>query len=81
MEHVAPYYQLVVRREGFKDTLEVKVELADNSLLEKWQQLAALEAGIRQNLHSAMGLDAKVCLVGYKTLLRKRGKSKRVLYL
>lgn len=81
MEHVAPYYQLVVRREGFKDTLEVKVELADNSLLEKWQQLAALEAGIRQKLHSALGLDAKVCLVGNKTLERTTGKSKRVLDL
>lgn len=81
MEHIAPYYLLVVRREGFKDTLEVQVELADNTLLEKWQELAALEKKVHERLHSVLGLDAKVCLVGAKTLERTTGKSKRVLDL
>ena len=27
IDHIGPHYQLVVRRENFKDTLEIKVEM------------------------------------------------------
>lgn len=33
-DQIAPHYQLVITRENFSDRLEVKVELADGSLLE-----------------------------------------------
>lgn len=29
IDHIGPHYQLVVRRENFKDTLEIKVELCE----------------------------------------------------
>ena len=36
-------YQLVVRREGFSDTLEVRVELVDASLLESYGEIERLQ--------------------------------------
>ena len=39
MPNVGPHYQLVVRRKNFLDTLEVKVELVDGSLLESFGEL------------------------------------------
>lgn len=81
MENIAPFYQLVVRREGFKDTLEVEVEIADSIDLENWQELAATQNNIKVKLHSVLGLDAKVRLVESKSLPRTEGKSKRVIDL
>ncbi len=39
MENVGPHYQLVVRKRNYLDTLEVKVELVDASLLESFGEL------------------------------------------
>lgn len=81
MEQIGPHYQLVVRREGFSDTLEVRVELVDGSLLERYRELEALTGSIRHNLKTVLGLEAKVSLVQPKTLERFQGKAKRVLDL
>ena len=40
MENVGPHYQLVVRKKNYLDTLEVKVELIDGSLLESFGRTA-----------------------------------------
>ena len=43
IDKIGPHYQLVVRREGnFKDTLEIKVELLDASVLENYGELEKL---------------------------------------
>ena len=81
MEHVAPHYQLVVTREGFMDSLQVNVELVDESLLEKYSALEALRTQIVSKLRSTLGLETKVNLVEPKTLERFQGKAKRVLDL
>ncbi|MDR3239313.1 MAG: phenylacetate--CoA ligase, partial [Clostridiales bacterium] len=36
MEHISPYYQLVVSKKGYADALEVQVEMVDDSLIEKY---------------------------------------------
>lgn len=81
MEELGPHYQLVVRREGFADTLEVRVELIDGSLLERYGELEALHRRITDKLKSVLGIMAKVSLVEPKTLERFQGKAKRVLDL
>ena len=81
MEELGPHYQLVVRREGFADTLEVRVELIDGSLLERYGELEALHRRITDKLTSVLGIMAKVSLVEPKTLERFQGKAKRVLDL
>lgn len=79
MEGVSPHYLLLVRREGYMDTLEVQVELADASLLETFSLLEGLRQAIREKLRSVLGLDTKVTLVGPRTIERFQGKAKRVV--
>ena len=81
MEGVGPHYQLVVRREGCSDTLEVQVELTDGRVLESYSELQQLHNRIKAKLRSVLGLDAKVSIVEPKTLERFQGKAKRVLDL
>ncbi|MCX7714301.1 MAG: phenylacetate--CoA ligase [Clostridia bacterium] len=81
MEQISPQYQLVVSKKGFTDDLEVKVELQDIELLENFSELEALRKKIHHKLQTVLGLDAKVSLVGPKSIERTSGKAKRVLDL
>ena len=81
MENVGPHYQLVVRKKNFLDSLEVKVELIDGSLLESFGGLEALQRKIHDRLKSVLGLETRVTLVSPKSLERFQGKAKRVLDL
>ena len=62
-EEVAPHYQLVITRQNFSDRLEVKVELSNNALLEKFGDLENLRNNIHHNLKTVLGIDTKVSLV------------------
>ena len=78
MDKIGPHYLLVVRREGYHDTLEVKVELIDGSVLEHYRELVTLQKHIHDKLKTVLGLEAKVTLVEPKSLERFQGKAKRV---
>lgn len=80
-EKIGPHYQLVVRREGFTDTLEVKVELIDGSVLDKYQEIEKLHNLIKHNLQTVLGIQCKVSLVEPKSLERFVGKANRILDL
>jgi phenylacetate-CoA ligase len=81
MEHISPYYQLLVKNENFIDQLEVHVELADDSLLERFAELEKLERSVRTRLHRMLGLECRVRLRERGVLERTAGKSKRVVDL
>ena len=74
-------YQLVVRREGYADTLEVKVELVDATLLEKFSELERLQKELFHRIHTVLGIKCKVTICAPKTLTRFEGKAKRILDL
>lgn len=78
---VAPYYQLVIKREGSHDTLEVKCELVDGSILDSFANLEALKRNIHHNLKTVLGIDTKVTLVEPRSLERFQGKAKHILDL
>ena len=79
---ISPHYMLYIRREGYHDTLEVQVELVDGSLLNSFAALEELTATIRAKLRVVLGIDAKVKLVGPKTIERfAGGKAKRIVDL
>lgn len=81
MDKIGPHYQLVVRREGYTDTLEVKVELIDGSVLERYQEIQMLQNNISKKLQTVLGLQCKVSIVEPKTLERFVGKANRILDL
>jgi len=75
---IGPHYEIVVDRKGHLDAMEIKVELADESLLDSYAKLGELENRIRGNLRVVLGLDAMVKLVAPRSLQRFEGKAKRV---
>ena len=81
IEELGPHYQLIVRREGFSDTLEVQVELIDGSLLSSFENLERLQTRVHDRLKTVLGLESKISLVQPKTLERFQGKAHRVLDL
>ena len=81
MENIGPHYQLIVRREGFMDTLEVQVELIDGSLLDNYGALERLQSLVRSRLKSVLGIECKVSLIEPKSLERFEGKAKRIIDL
>ncbi len=78
---VGGHYQLIIRREGYSDTLEVKVELVDGSVLEKYSELENLTGSVRHQLRTVLGLDCRVSLCEPKSLERTAGKAKRIVDL
>ncbi|MDR1665340.1 MAG: phenylacetate--CoA ligase [Clostridiales bacterium] len=81
MEHISPYYQLVVKKDGYTDVLEVHVELVDDKLLESFSELEKLEKTVKAQLYRVLGLDCHVRLREPGTMERTAGKAKRVLDL
>lgn len=81
IKHISPHYQLVVRRKGFADTLEVRVELIDGSLLERYAELEALQKKIHDRIKAILGIEIQVSLVEPKSIERFTGKAQRVVDL
>ncbi len=77
--HIGPHYEIYVTQKGYMDKLEIKVELLDSSLLEKYSELERLTKMIRDKIKSNLLLDATITLVEPKTLERfVTGKAHRV---
>lgn len=81
IKEVAGHYQLVLRREGYTDTMEVNIELTDGALLEKYSELEKLTKKVHDALKVTLGLDCLVTLVQPKSLERFAGKAKRIVDL
>lgn len=78
MKEVEPHYEIVVTTENYLDRIEVKVELKDESLLDRFSELEQLRSAIRHRLRTTLNIDAKVTLVSAGTLKRFEGKARRV---
>lgn len=78
IERLGKHYEIYVRRENFLDTLEVAVEVTDESLLSDFSKLENLSNNIRGELRKVLQLDIKVKLVEPFSLKRTEGKVKRV---
>lgn len=81
IREIGPHYQLVVRRQNFADSLEVRVELIDGSLLERYAELEALQKRIHDRIKVILGIEIAVSLVEPKTIERFTGKAQRVVDL
>jgi phenylacetate-CoA ligase len=75
---IGAHYEIIVDRINHLDTMEIKVELADESLLDSYKKLGELEHRIKSNLRVVLGIDAVIKLVTPRSLQRFEGKAKRV---
>ncbi len=78
IEDIGPHYEIIVRKDGYMDKIEVLVEVIDASLLDKFSALEALERKIQHALYTVLNIDAAVKLVEPESLKRFEGKAKRV---
>ncbi|MEJ5242514.1 MAG: phenylacetate--CoA ligase [Desulfomicrobiaceae bacterium] len=78
---ITPHYQLILRREGSLDTLEVKVEVDESLFSDEIKHLQRIEARIQKNIKEFLGVTAKVTLSEPRSIERSEGKAKRILDL
>lgn len=78
VEMCGPHYEIIVGRRNHTDTLEIKVEVLADEMMDSYQALKALEEEIRGKIKLVLGLDAKITLASPNTLKRFEGKAKRV---
>lgn len=78
VEMCGPHYEIIVDRKNHTDTLEIKVEVLADEMMDSYQALKALEEKIRGKIKLVLGLDAKITLASPNTLKRFEGKAKRV---
>jgi len=79
IEGVEPHYQLLIDREDNLDTLEVQVEVNEQTFSDEVKVLQTLANNIRHEIKVMLGVTCKVRLVEPKTLARSEGKAKRVI--
>jgi phenylacetate-CoA ligase len=79
IEGIEPHYQLIVDREEQLDTLEVQVEVNEQTFSDAIKSLQYLADLIRKKIKELLGITCKVRLVEPKTIARSEGKAKRVI--
>ncbi len=79
IEGIEPHYQLIVEREGNLDTLEVQVEVNEQTFSDEVKVLQGLSAKVRKDIKDLLGVTCKVRLVEPKTITRSEGKAQRVV--
>lgn len=78
VDEIGPHYEIIVDRKNHLDSMEIRVELADNSILDSYAELDKLEKKIVSRLKTVLGLSASIKLVAPNSLKRFEGKAKRV---
>lgn len=78
VNEIGAHYEILVERNNYLDTIEIKVELADEELLDSYAKLGELEKNIKFSLRTVLGLDAVIKLVAPRSLKRFEGKARRV---
>lgn len=75
---IGPHYEITVDRKNHLDTMEIKVELVDDRLLDSYSALEDLDKRINHQLKTVLGLVAAIKIVAPNSLKRFEGKAKRV---
>jgi phenylacetate-CoA ligase len=78
IEEIGPHYEIVLTRKNHTDSMEIKVELLSEKMMDSYKALEELENRVKHNLKVVLGLTAKITLVSPNTLQRFEGKAKRI---
>ncbi len=79
MGQTAPHYLIIVDRVDNLDRMQVLIEMSDSLFSDEIRKIEEVEANIRKNIESTLGISAEVKLVEPKTIERSEGKAKRVI--
>ena len=78
-DDIAPFFQLVVEREGTLDSLTVLVEMTEANFTDEVRKLQEMTEKIRNGIDSMLGISAQIRLVSPKSIERFEGKAVRVI--
>ena len=79
VEEVTPHYMMVVDRQNNLDTLEIQVEVDVKYYTDEVKGIEKLTKKIGQVIQSALGINAKIRLMGPNSLKRSEGKAVHVI--
>ncbi len=77
-EGAAPHYQLVIRKKGYLDDLEVRVEVSEALLFDRMKEMQQLKEEISRRVRETLGISVKITLVEPKSIERSVGKAQRI---
>jgi phenylacetate-CoA ligase len=75
----SPNYQIIVDRENYTDTFEVKVEMTQEMFDDTVKRIEAREAELLASLRAMLGISPRVTLVAPQSIARSEGKAVRVI--
>ena len=79
VKEVTPHYMMIVDRENNLDTLEIQVEVDKEYYTDEIRGIEKLQKKIGQVIQSALGISAKIKLMGPNSLKRSEGKAVHVI--
>ncbi len=79
VEEVTPHYMMIVDRENNLDTLEIQVEIDKKYYTDEIKGIERLTKKIGLVIQQALGISAKIKLMGPNTLKRSEGKAVHVI--
>ena len=79
VEEVTPHYMMVIDRENNLDTLEIQVEVDARYYTDEIKGIEKLTKKIAAVIQQALGISAKIRLMGPNTLKRSEGKAVHVI--
>ena len=79
MDITAPFFQMIVEREGKLDRLTVLVEMTEHNFTDEVRKLQEMAGMVSRAIESMLGIAVKVRLVEPKSIERFEGKAVRVI--
>ncbi|MEW6234353.1 MAG: phenylacetate--CoA ligase [Candidatus Omnitrophota bacterium] len=78
VEGIEPHYQIILRKRGALDEMEVRVELEEALFTDQMKEMHFFERKVVSHLQKRLNLTPKIVFVEPKSIERTAGKSKRV---
>ncbi len=79
IEGVEPQYQIILKKKGVMDDIEVNVEVREDVFPDAMRKLIEFEREIENRLQTVLGIYVKVKLVEPKSIERTGGKAQRIV--
>lgn len=76
---VEPHYMIYVDRVDNLDNIEIQIEMTTKIFSDSIKDIERIEAKLKHEIQSAIGIGAKITLVEPRSIPRSEGKAKRVL--
>lgn len=79
VEGIVPQYQIILKKKGVMDDIEVNVEVREDFFPDAMRKLVEFEREIESRLQTVLGIYVKVKLVEPNSIERTDGKAKRII--